>query len=235
VLTKKTVLVLGAGASQPFGFPTGVELSKRVWQSLRPGHGEFNNLALSGYSPGEIEGFRDEFFYSGKNSVDAFLEHAPEFIPIGKAAIAIILMGYEQRDLVFKFDMNWLRILYANLNTPFEEFHQNQISFVTFNYDRVVEFFLHESVMRSYRKTSEEAWRAIEGMPVIHLHGRMGYLPGQNPNSRSFTHEFDKNSLLTSAEGIKIIHEKIDPKSDPDFVAAKQLLMQAQQILFIGF
>ena len=39
MLTRSTVLILGAGASKPFGFPTGIELSEQVFDKLSPAEG----------------------------------------------------------------------------------------------------------------------------------------------------------------------------------------------------
>lgn len=53
-----------------------------------------------------------------KNSVDAFLEHRTEFLAIGKAATAAVLVGFENPWQLFRYDdQNWLLYLYNNLNT----------------------------------------------------------------------------------------------------------------------
>jgi hypothetical protein len=78
-----TVFVLGAGASAPYEFPTGFELSEQMVQALRPGHSTFNDLRdMAGKAEEEINGFRDTFHHSGKNSVDAFLAR-----PIRESAV----------------------------------------------------------------------------------------------------------------------------------------------------
>lgn len=147
MLSKSTVLVLGAGASKPYNFPTGFELSGRIFDQLQgAGHAPYNNLReIFGFGQTEINRFRDAFYFSGKNSVDAFLEHRTEFLAIGKAATAAVLVEYENPWRLFQYDdQNWLRYLYNNLNTSFDDFGSNKLSIVTFNYDRVVEFpFLH--------------------------------------------------------------------------------------------
>src|SRR5579871_4858800 len=96
MLSKPTALVLGAGASKPFGFPTGFELSERLLSLLQPGNPGFNTLQHhGGFEPDAINVFRDTFYYSGKNSVDAFLEHRSDFVTIGKTATAAVLIGFE--------------------------------------------------------------------------------------------------------------------------------------------
>jgi hypothetical protein len=111
VLTNKHVLVLGAGASQPFGFPTGIQLSKLVAQELLEGQNAFNRLTELGLPRDKICSFRDAFFRSGKNSVDAFLEHRTDLMELGKSATAAVLIPYEREEALFGYDNNWLRYL----------------------------------------------------------------------------------------------------------------------------
>jgi hypothetical protein len=123
MLNKRTVLILGAGASEPFGFPIGIDLSNAVTTLLQPDSQQFRSLTRFGIPPAQPLHFRDTFYYSGKNSLDAFLEHRTDLIPIGKAVTAEILIGKEHTWHLFRFDnRNWLRYLYNNMNTSFDEF-----------------------------------------------------------------------------------------------------------------
>jgi len=85
MITKNTVLILGAGASQPYGFPTARDLKQKVLRY------DFENIISSG-NPGPLWGYLLDSFTedmclkfstalksSGKQSVDAFLEHRDEF------------------------------------------------------------------------------------------------------------------------------------------------------------
>lgn len=238
MLSKSTVLVLGAGASKPYDFPTGLELSSCIFDQLTgPGYAPYNNLReFFGFGDNEIGRFREAFYFSGKNSVDAFLEHRTEFLAIGKAATAAVLVGYENPWKVFRYDnQNWLRYLYNNLNTSFEEFRSNKLAIVTFNYDRVIEFFFYELLKNTYGKTDDECRSVLEKIPIIHLHGQLGSMPWQSELARPFGPERDPTSLRIAAEGIKIVHEDISDGRDKDFERAKGLMKTANQVLFMGF
>jgi len=236
MLTKKHVLVLGAGASQPFDFPTGVELSKLVSRQLLEGHDAFNRLTEVGYAAEKIRNFRDSFFLSGKNSVDAFLEHRTDLMELGKFATAAVLIPYEREDKLFGYDNNWLRYLYNRLNTSFEDFGSHQLSIITFNYDRTVEHFFFTSLQNSYAKNVEECYRIMKRIPIIHLHGTLAPLPWQTSvGSRPFDSNCTKSDIATAASYIKIIHENITDGRDKDFQRAKDLMKEAERILFLGF
>jgi hypothetical protein len=189
VLTKPTVFVLGAGASVPFGFPVGRALSELVVRDLRDGRHGFKELReLGGFSEVDITTFRNAFFRSGKLSVDAFLEHRDDLMDIGKAATALALIRFENEGKLFSYDdSNWLRETFARLTTSFDEFPNNRLSFVTFNYDRTVEHFLFSALQNSYRKSDDESRAVLEQIPVVHLHGRLGFLPWQKGSA---TREF---------------------------------------------
>jgi hypothetical protein len=236
VLTNKHVLVLGAGASQPFGFPTGIQLSKLVAQNFLEGHNAFDRLAELGFPREKIRGFRDAFFRSGKNSIDAFLEHRTDLMELGKLATAAVLIPFEREDALFGYDNNWLRYLYNRMNTSFAEYGSHQLSILTFNYDRSVEHFLLTSLQNSYGKNPDECFQVLKAIPIIHLHGTLGLLPWQAATS---TREFDFNvspqAISVAGANIKIIHEDIRDGRDKDFERAKALMKEASRILFMGF
>lgn len=92
MITEKTVFILGAGASMPYGYPSGRQLKNQVIETLRKDSGPgFKRLIDFGYRPSQLKIFRDALFLSGKLSVDALLEHQPELVNIGKSAIAFVL------------------------------------------------------------------------------------------------------------------------------------------------
>lgn len=235
MLTKRTVFVLGAGASKQFGFPTGAELYEKVVERFLEGPDEdfFRNEA--GYSLSDMRTFRDALFRSGKTSVDAFLEHRPEFLDIGKAAIAKILVSCEAENGLFRPQENWLRYTYDRLSASFEEFGSNALSFVTFNYDRSVEHFLFTALKNTYGKSDDECKALMGRIPIIHLHGRLGFLPWESDGGgRPYNQTIDLRVLRYCIENIKIVSEDITDR-DTEFVAAKTLLREAEQICFLGF
>ena len=93
MIKRKTVLILGAGASMHLAFPSGRQLVTKVIDGLRQENYQlFQILRACGFPAPDITGFRDALERSGRSSVDVFLEHRPEFLPLGKTAIAGLLM-----------------------------------------------------------------------------------------------------------------------------------------------
>jgi hypothetical protein len=237
MLTKKTVFVLGAGASSVYGFPLGRTLCQSVIRELEVGQARKDILDYTKFSEKEIDHFREELRESGQSSVDAFLEHRRELIDIGKAAMTAILVKYEQASELWSFEgYNWMRHLFEKMNAPFETFGQNLVSFITYNYDRSLEHFLCRSLRRSYRKTDEECATVLQSIPIIHLHGRLGYLPWQlKERNREYEPRLDARVFNLCTESIKIVHEEIDETRDNDFHIAHQLLNDAEKMYYLGF
>jgi hypothetical protein len=238
MLNVPTVFILGAGASEPFGFPTGWGLSKRCYTVLGKDNGGYRTLREQcGFPAEEIEDFRRSFFLSGRQSIDAFLECRDDLMRIGKAAIAQELIRFENEGKLFDYDdKNWLREMLVRLDTSsFAEFAENRLSFITYNYDRSVEHFLFTSLQNSYKKTDAECAAVLSKIPIIHLHGRLGFLPWQGQNARPYAVDINPEALKVSTDNIKVIHEDITEGRDDDFKQAKALLGDAEQIIFMGF
>jgi hypothetical protein len=141
---KRTVFVLGAGSSAVFDFPVGQTLCQQVCSYVRV-QGLIGQplREYTDFRENEIARFCDELLLSAQPSVDAFLEHRPEFLDIGKAAMAVILVSKEVPGNLWSGgnvpaggDANWMRYMFSRLNAPFERFHEIPVSFITFNYDR---------------------------------------------------------------------------------------------------
>jgi len=268
MIKTKTLLILGAGASQPFGFPLGRGLRDEIYEMLAPpaaqplNRRDFDNIegtirllmdevgdGKSSYpSPiyGKIQDFRKALIRSGRFSVDAFLEHRlNEFEIIGKRAIVVALQKYEdpekfehmRQTLEGEKKNNWYALLVEALieDVPLEEFSGKNLKIVTFNYDRSLEYYLHDSLMNSYGITTEEAAEKINEIDIIHVHGKLGDLEWQeNPGCvLKYGQELSGPILAEVAKNIKII--PTDTIITPEFEKAGNMIVWADRIFILGF
>ncbi len=179
MITKKTVLILGAGASKPYGFPTGRELLYIIRTALDPegSSGLRVKLRKQDIEDSQINDFHKELMNSDPSSVDAFLEYRPEFLPVGKLAITLSLIPFENHDTVFKRAPNepsWYQYLFEKLYVPSSKklINDNQ-SIITFNYDRSIEHYFFTVLKGRSNKSEKECKTMLEAIPIIHVHGRL--------------------------------------------------------------
>lgn len=240
MITEKTVLVLGAGASIPFDFPSGKELVKQICNMLRDDN---KNIYLSFFTLGfqieKVKNFRKALSLSGQRSVDAFLEYRTEFIDVGKAAIAMVLLPFEKTTSLFDLEMdkNWYEHLFGELNTSFEEFGKNNLSIITFNYDRSIEHYLFTALQKTHGKSDKDCAEKLSSIPIIHVHGKLGDFEWEPnhplPVPYDLKEPLESDRIKRASKKIKIIHENI--AEDSEFKQAHQLLSEAARVYFLGF
>lgn len=198
----------------------------------------YKELRDIGFDDKDIEDFRNEFWESGKDSVDAFLEHRPSFLEIGKVAIAQELTRYELHNELFETQGDNLYFyLYKHLNAMPDEFQNNALTVVTYNYDRSFEHFLFTAFKRSYGLSDETTARLLEHVPIIHLHGHLGLLPWQGGKYLKYgkSNLSRDTQIRLASENIRIIHEDMDIEKVSEFTRAHACTNEANRIVFLGF
>ena len=235
MITDPTVLVLGAGASAPYGFPVASELKQKICDAFAKDPTATRFLHEGSEIPMNVFlEFREAFRKSGQSSVDAFLERRPDFIPVGKLAIAYCLIPYESEDAFFQPTCggDWYQYLFGKLNASFEEFGQNKLSVITFNYDRSLEHFLLTTLQHSHGKTFDEcADLLVNHVPIVHVYGQLSEHRYPHPEARQYSPDREPfEAVASAAHGIKILNE-----TEPKFDEAHRLLADAGRICFLGF
>jgi hypothetical protein len=126
---------------------------------------------------------------------------------------------------------HWYRILNRKLQTSsFEDFLDNQVKIITFNYDRSLEEYLFISQQSLHRKTFDA--EILMEFPILHIFGKLGDLDWENPEGRAYDHTLcTGENLKLAAEGIRTVHED-DGKI---LYEAEKFLDRADEIYFLGF
>jgi len=180
--------------------------------------------------------FRRELTYSGRSSVDAFLEHRPEFLEVGKLTIALALMPFEEEHRLFEISPDrpsWYEYLYEKLNAPFQSFDKNRLSIITFNYDRSLDQYLFRALKHSYGQSDQECAKKLNSIPLIHVHGCLGRLPWQGIPARHYTANYRSTDIEVASKQIVVVPEDLD--TSPAFDEAFRIMTDAQRIYFLGF
>jgi len=237
MITVPTVLILGAGASMDFGFPSGTGLIEGILKSTNPdGDGRARGQLIElGFKVDQINRFHSQLSQAAMPSIDDFLEHNHEFIRIGKTAIAQTLVRYERPEVLFRLENNWYKYLFGKMMTEFAAFKNNRLSVITFNYDRSLEHFLFTTLKNSFGKDDAAVTEALRSIPIIHFYGRLGYLPWQTQHdSREYHRNNDIRAIDTASLFITVIHEAEGQVSEK-VTQARKALHEAERIVFLGF
>ena len=233
-----TVLILGAGASAPYGFPVGydlfVKIRDRDFQDSPLRDPDFAEIFEA-----EVSDFRRALSRSGRHSVDAFLEYQTGgTVELGKRLIACTLIPVEDEAILFApkvlgdHNRSWYQHLFEALRTRPGDFGTNKLSVITFNYDRSLEHFIASALESSYGKSPEMALQELQKIEIIHLHGSLGEYGKMGPR---YSPELTIAAMERAMSSIRIVHQAIDIDTDHLFVEARRVLSQAEKVVVLGF
>lgn len=237
MIKKPTVIILGAGASKPYGFPSGREILNEIRKNLPPYNPQrwmhiLRELHIEQALVGE---FVENLIRSGRPSVDAFLEHRNEYLEVGKLVIALSLIPHENEDKLFsshRGEHSYEYLLNKLIALP-GIFGTNRLTIITFNYDRSIEHYLFTALKSSYRISDGKCAEMMKRIPIIHVHGQLGKLPWQGEKSRPYNTDTDHDKVRLAGDQIKVISEK--EYTSPDFEIAFDKMIEAEKIYFLGF
>jgi hypothetical protein len=194
MLKEKICLVLGAGASRPYGLPTSQDLrhivlggtyASSAFDRLEKGSGknvaaQYLQLVTSwGVSRSDLEAFQSEFFKAQRVSIDAFLaQRKKQFEHVGRIAIAAAILMCENH---YQLTENWYQWLLELLIRDGPDFERGKLFIISFNYDRSLEFFLWRAFRASFGLTAQKADEMLSRIGIVHVYGDVGVLSG-NPD-----------------------------------------------------
>jgi hypothetical protein len=237
VILKPTVLILGAGASNPYGYPLGAQLVDSIVGLTGRGGGLLE--VLSGEA--NVDQFHSRLRGSDVESIDDFLESNPAFAAVGKLCIAAGLTvwgpGFNHTT---NSSTHWYRYLWGRLHegaSTTEQFRLNRLRIVTYNYDRSLERYLAGVLANAFPDLAERDAAAAatflgEVLPIVHLHGSLG---DSDDIARATE---DRRPLIAldffrrAATGIRIVHE--DQPSE-EYALTHRWLGEAQAVYLLGF
>ena len=263
MISCNTVLVLGAGASMPYGFPSGVGLIQEICTSVEDRSTPYHlvRIALNGLLPQEvtfgdpeehIQNFTTRLRDSELYSVDRFLAENKKYSTVGRMFIAAIIRSCESADM-FNADSirkrkrggHWLRLflnkLRNSLNRSHRRFADNKLSVVTFNYDRSLEEYINSTVPNWYAEDTnpEEIRRISSSVDVFHVYGDVDVKRAyhRSPPEIGFADDPPTSAEIYVLRNVfTTIHDwTSEPEETDSIQRAKRALSDADQILFLGF
>jgi hypothetical protein len=264
MLDRRTVFILGAGASCPYGYPSAAHLREHI--CLSRSHPKQNELVQAVQKDGlqSVDDFKKTFENSSTKSIDVFMARNPKLAPVGKYVIGFEIFKAEgksqfrerakrtqeqykqwepegERYLLrkdFQGD-DWYLYLFNRLTSGLTkpdvlpEFSDSKIAFITFNYDRSLEYFLYESFRNSFTEVPEaEVIQCLKNLKILHVYGQIAPLTWQDANEGvDYRPQISEGLLRSASSNIKTIYEV---RQTPEVTEARNLVKQADQIFFLG-
>jgi hypothetical protein len=233
-ISRPTALILGAGASKDYGYPTGRELSQEIIVKAQRGREIWSVLERLNHEPAKISDFLHQFSRSHAPSIDTFLGNRPEFAEIGKHAIAAALIPYEQEERLLAapeerwYDFLWRRMWDGRSAT-------SRLAIVTFNYDRSLEKFLSLGLQASFAWDLDRVARFFRDFSLVHVYGTLGPLPEISEGGRPYLNQASLEAVRSAADTIRVISD--DRRNDvlESLSIAANYLQNAERICFLGF
>jgi hypothetical protein len=236
MIKRKTVFVLGAGASCPFGFPTGQGLRSIICGQLARGHLK-SEMERLGYNDKELGQFRLEFERSAVTSIDAFLAMGPEFKEIGRRMIVAALLPFQLEARLYRADddhpgtSDWYQYLYQlmrdDARTP-DDVVANPVTFLTFNYDKSLERFFLNAIRYGFGLAQAQAQQFVRRIKIHHVYGS---LDASNIDTFRYEPFRSPTEMQQMAERLMVM-----PSERPEVdTVCREALEAAQSVFFLGF
>ncbi len=114
------------------------------------------------------------------------------------------------------------------------DFPDERVAFITFNYDRSLEYFLYESIRNSFTEVSEDrVVECLKNLRILHVYGQVAPLKWQDPKEGvDYRPQITESLLRSAAKNIKTIYEE---KESAELAEAHKLIESAHRIIFLGF
>lgn len=170
----------------------------------------------------------------------------------GKLAIASCILKAEQQSLL-RVDrsniynkINFIGVKDTWFNRLFQLIAENcdrnelaarveKVAVISFNYDRCLEHFLHQSFQNYYALSPDEATALIRRLAIYHPYGTVGPLPWDGGTSSiEYGGQPHSQQLNVLARKLKTFTEGTDENSS-DIVEIRSTLGAAKRVVFLGF
>jgi hypothetical protein len=135
--------------------------------------------------------FLEHFSNSPIASIDKYLAFNPDFSYWGKFAIALYVRKREKESQFLEdlgesdYKEDWYKLIFNRMTSTlkgpedFSKFRENRVAFITFNYDKSLEYFLQKSFLHTFWESRDKFQRSLKDyipFHIIHVYGKIGEL-----------------------------------------------------------
>lgn len=266
MFTRKTVFVVGAGASVEVGLPPGSVLKTAIAKKLAVNESGFVDEGIRQAVAVLIEKSRNTISWAlyqdaaikiarampASLSIDNFLHtHANDekLVTMGKLSIAACILDAERKStlrsgqaksVIENAEKYWAntfcKILTEQVQVDNLEDLFANVTIITFNYDRCIEFYVAQYLTTYFLLKSSDANALAQKLTVLHPYGQVGQLPW---NGRSEFLPIDFGSAIHPGQLVECvdqIYTFTEQRTEPKVIQkVHQAVSTASCIVFLGF
>lgn len=184
-------------------------------------------------------------------SIDNFLHtHSgdEQIVLMGKLGIAVSILKAERHSTIYgdpqRETLNFAGLKESWHTTFFKMLTENfqkgdlanlteNVSFITFNYDRCIERYFAKAIENYLRVSRSTAEQIVNNIMIIHPYGQVGRLPWQQQGNVQFGKEPHHTDLLEIAQQIRTFTERVE--EEVLLAQIRNLIAEAEQVIYLGF
>lgn len=167
--------------------------------------------------------FFEQFEASDQISIDAFIKKSEKRLSAAaRHAVAAVLLLTERHSLLCG---DWYQHLLEKLLARFDKLEDEEVSVVTFNYDRTLETYLQRCETPYLLGNGPRAKEALQRIPIVHVYGSL-----DGPSTAPSPIPFAGRDVVQAADGIDLAFDRT-----PRQKRVQELIAKADRIVFIGF
>jgi len=243
------LFIIGAGASKAYGFPTGDELFEIIRnldfssdEKIIAAYKKYYDKDFSDYGDGKhifnfMKSLASELDNSMMVSIDDFIRNRSFWTPelnieagLVKRIIAKIIFEHE-KNAKGKRITDWLHYLCSSIDREHGKDTDNlknfffDLRFITFNYDRLLEYSLYKYFNYDKGINNREMTEMLKDINIIHVNGFLGPL-----NYSRFGYEENINDA-----NVREIKTTWDKDNSDKAELIKNYILYSNRIFFLGF
>ena len=183
-------------------------------------------------------------------SIDNFLDkhHAnPPVQALGRLALVHCLLKAESRSALFVgrtqplinfagLQDNWLNRLFTALQDRVRLEHIDRIfdelTIITFNYDRCIEHYLHHALQANYGVGEAEAAEVVKRLRLVHVYGALAPLPWQG-GRRAISFGQEHVPLVDLWQNIRTYADEIEDTTTVQ--SMREWATEVETVFYLGF
>ncbi len=186
-------------------------------------------------------------------SIDNFIDIHQEnnyISSVAKACIFKCIIEAERKSAIFcesrsrseyidlkKIENTWYRkfatMLVEGVNRKNIQTIFNNVSVISFNYDRSLEYFLLKALQPVYSITEDESAELLSSLKIIHPYGTLGPLRTRSTNGVDYGADSSYMDFLENSKFIKTYTEQIEDESK--LKSIRETVLTSDKLVFLGF